>query len=99
MILVLMFLTVAILNIAPFTKDLTGPVTSEVLLEANAVTFIKKTYKLFAADPFQFDASSFILTEELLSLSEIERDISQHLYEIERINSQYSNIPPPALLS
>lgn len=99
MILSFMFLTVAILNVAPFTKDLTGPVTSEVLLEANEVTFIKKTYKLFAADPFQFYSSSFIFAEEILSLNEIERDISQHLYEIERINSQYSNIPPPTLLS
>jgi len=96
-VLVLMFLTVAVLNQTPSTKDLTNNPTSEALLEANATNFFKKTYKVPEVESFYFTAKDEVLWIEESFFKEIERQYSDHFYSIDRINSKYSNIPPPSL--
>ena len=92
-----MFLSVSIFNQTPFIKDLTNHPTAEALLEANALTFVKKTYKVPAPDQMHFVLAAIIHSSGEPKVKETERNSSDHFYTIERIHSKYSNIPPPEL--
>jgi hypothetical protein len=95
MALVLMFLTVSILNQTPFIKDLSANRSTESLLEANALTLIKKTYKIPTPDQIHFLLADMILSVNGPGFSQVERHTSTHLFSIDRLHSKYSNIPPP----
>lgn len=92
-----MFLSVSIFNQTPFIKDLTNHPTAEALLEANALTFVKKTYKIHAPEQMHFILAAIIHSPDGPKLKETVRNSFDHFYNIERIHSKYSNIPPPEL--
>jgi hypothetical protein len=98
LVLVLLFLSVSILNQTPFIKDLTNHPSAESLLEANALTLIKKTYKIPVPEHMHFMLVAAILSNNEPKLKETQRSTSEHFYTIDRIHSKYSNIPPPELV-
>ncbi len=95
--LLLMFLSVSILNQTPFIKDLTNHPSAESILEANALTLIKKTYKVPVPEQLHFMLASVSCGQEKTDFKEVERSTITHLFSIDRLNSKYSNIPPPSL--
>ncbi len=93
-VLILMFLSVSLLNQTPFIKDLTHQPSAEALLEGNAFTLIKKTYKIVSPEQLYFILSAIIEAKET-TLKQVIKNHSDHFYSIERIHCKYSNIPPP----
>ncbi|GEM_PF-3700814 len=95
--LLVVFLSISLFNQTPFIKDLTSHPTSEILLEANALTFIKKPYKTLAQAQILFLYSDYILLLQESQSKEATINGAEHFFEIDRIHSMYSNIPPPIL--